>query len=50
MDSAPAAPDNTSGILFGVRQDVGVPQYQTGPAVIVTGEYNSSSWEEKETA
>ncbi|NWX02595.1 Z280D protein, partial [Caloenas nicobarica] len=36
MDSPPAAPDNTSGILFGVRQDVGVPQYQTGPAVNVT--------------
>ncbi|NXW82826.1 Z280D protein, partial [Alopecoenas beccarii] len=36
MDSPPAAPDNTSGILFGVRQDMGVPQYQTGPAVNVT--------------
>lgn len=43
MDSPPAAPDNTSGILFGVRQDVGVPQYQTGPMVNVTGGYNCSS-------
>ncbi|NXJ87510.1 Z280D protein, partial [Corythaixoides concolor] len=40
MDSPPAAPDNTSGILFGVRQNSGVPQYQTGPAVNVTGGYN----------
>ncbi|NXA08610.1 Z280D protein, partial [Sapayoa aenigma] len=38
MDSPPDAPDNTSGILFGVRQNSGVPQYQTGPAVNVTGE------------
>ncbi|NXB11826.1 Z280D protein, partial [Cnemophilus loriae] len=37
MDSPPDAPDNTSGILFGVRQNSGVPQYQTGPAVNVTG-------------
>ncbi|NXD65116.1 Z280D protein, partial [Eolophus roseicapillus] len=37
MDSPPAAPDNTSGILFGVRENSGVPQYQTGPAVNVTG-------------
>ncbi|NWX87204.1 Z280D protein, partial [Nothoprocta pentlandii] len=37
MDSPPAAPDNTSGILFGVRQNSGVPQYETGPAVNVTG-------------
>ncbi|NWH65684.1 Z280D protein, partial [Geococcyx californianus] len=37
MDSPPAAPDNTSGILFGVRQNSGVPQYQTGPAVNVSG-------------
>ncbi|XP_035755195.1 zinc finger protein 280D isoform X2 [Egretta garzetta] len=37
MDSPPAAPDNTSGILFGVRQNSGVPQYQTGTAVNVTG-------------
>ncbi|NXN89980.1 Z280D protein, partial [Bombycilla garrulus] len=36
MDSPPDAPDNTSGILFGVRQNSGVPQYQTGPAVNVT--------------
>ncbi|XP_065497678.1 zinc finger protein 280D isoform X4 [Caloenas nicobarica] len=43
MDSPPAAPDNTSGILFGVRQDVGVPQYQTGPAVNVTGSNAASS-------
>ncbi|NWW10660.1 Z280D protein, partial [Oreocharis arfaki] len=40
MDSPPDAPDNTSGILFGVRQNSGVPQYQTGPAVNVTGGYN----------
>ncbi|NXN64657.1 Z280D protein, partial [Himantopus himantopus] len=39
MDSPPAAPDNTSGILFGVRQNSGVPQYQTGPAVNVTEPY-----------
>ncbi|NWU09642.1 Z280D protein, partial [Cephalopterus ornatus] len=37
MDSPPDAPDNTSDILFGVRQNSGVPQYQTGPAVNVTG-------------
>ncbi|NXV68426.1 Z280D protein, partial [Molothrus ater] len=37
MDSPPDAPDSTSGILFGVRQNSGVPQYQTGPAVNVTG-------------
>ncbi|XP_014106816.1 PREDICTED: zinc finger protein 280D isoform X3 [Pseudopodoces humilis] len=37
MDSPPDAPDNTSGILFGVRHNSGVPQYQTGPAVNVTG-------------
>ncbi|NWH25900.1 Z280D protein, partial [Grus americana] len=43
MDSPPAAPDNTSGILFGVRQNSGVPQYQTGPAVNVTGGYNCSN-------
>ncbi|NXJ63679.1 Z280D protein, partial [Rostratula benghalensis] len=42
MDSPPAAPDNTSGILFGVRENSGVPQYQTGPAVNVTGGYNCS--------
>ncbi|NXB60676.1 Z280D protein, partial [Struthidea cinerea] len=36
MDSPPDAPDNTSGILFGVRQNSGVQQYQTGPAVNVT--------------
>ncbi|NWW49044.1 Z280D protein, partial [Pedionomus torquatus] len=41
MDSPPAAPDNTSGILFGVRQNSGVPQYQTGPAVNVTGGINA---------
>ncbi|NXY31260.1 Z280D protein, partial [Pomatorhinus ruficollis] len=40
MDSPPDAPDNTSGILFGVRQNSGVPQYQTGPAMNVTGGYN----------
>ncbi|NWV24174.1 Z280D protein, partial [Origma solitaria] len=40
MDSPPDAPDNTSGILFGVRQNSGVPQYQTEPAVNVTGGYN----------
>ncbi|NWQ96626.1 Z280D protein, partial [Burhinus bistriatus] len=39
MDSPPAAPDNTSGILFGVRQNSGVPQYQTGTAVNVTEPY-----------
>ncbi|KAM6058418.1 zinc finger protein 280D isoform 2-T4 [Chlamydotis macqueenii] len=43
MDSPPAAPDNTSGILFGVRQNSGVPQYQTGPAVNVTGTNATSS-------
>ncbi|XP_069722983.1 zinc finger protein 280D isoform X2 [Phaenicophaeus curvirostris] len=37
MDSPPDAPDNTSGILFGVRQNSGVLQYQTGPAVNVSG-------------
>ncbi|NWY26071.1 Z280D protein, partial [Pheucticus melanocephalus] len=44
MDSPPDAPDNTSGILFGVRQNSGVPQYQTGPAVNVTGGYSCSSY------
>uniref|UniRef100_A0A663E7M7 Zinc finger protein 280D n=1 Tax=Aquila chrysaetos chrysaetos TaxID=223781 RepID=A0A663E7M7_AQUCH len=43
MDSPPAAPDNTSGILFGVRQNSGVPQYETGPAVNVTGTNAPSS-------
>ncbi|XP_068881743.1 zinc finger protein 280D isoform X1 [Aphelocoma coerulescens] len=43
MDSPPDAPDNTSGILFGVRQNSGVPQYQTGPAVNVTGTNAASS-------
>ncbi|NXF29410.1 Z280D protein, partial [Nyctibius bracteatus] len=43
MDSPPAAPDNTSGILFGVRQNSGVPQYETGPAVNLTGGYNCST-------
>ncbi|NXW73774.1 Z280D protein, partial [Hirundo rustica] len=43
MDSPPDAPDNTSGILFGVRQNSGVPPYQTGPAVNVTGGCNCSS-------
>ncbi|XP_071611203.1 zinc finger protein 280D isoform X2 [Heliangelus exortis] len=43
MDSPPAAPDNTSGILFGVRQNSGVPQYQTGPTVNVTGTNAASS-------
>ncbi|KFP33420.1 Zinc finger protein 280D, partial [Colius striatus] len=33
----PVAGYNTSGILFGVRQNSGVPQYQTEPAVNVTG-------------
>ncbi|NXR67028.1 Z280D protein, partial [Rhadina sibilatrix] len=46
MDSPPDAPDNTSGILFGVRQNSGVPQYQTGPAVNVTGgKMEWSSWQ-----
>ncbi|KAJ7407971.1 hypothetical protein BTVI_61252 [Pitangus sulphuratus] len=36
MDSLPDAADNKSDILFGVRQNSGVPQYQTGPAVNVT--------------
>jgi len=43
MDSPPDAPDNTSGILFGVRQNSGVPQYQTEPTVSVTGRCNCSS-------
>ncbi|XP_077041892.1 zinc finger protein 280D isoform X4 [Agelaius phoeniceus] len=43
MDSPPDAPDSTSGILFGVRQNSGVPQYQTGPAVNVTGTNAASS-------
>ncbi|NXF44908.1 Z280D protein, partial [Oceanites oceanicus] len=49
MDSPPAAPDNTSGILFGVRQNSGVPQYQTGPAVNVTG-LNESGFVSKRPA
>ncbi|XP_039579203.1 zinc finger protein 280D isoform X2 [Passer montanus] len=43
MDSPPDAPDDPSGILFGVRQNSGVPQYQTGPAVNVTGTNAASS-------
>ncbi|XP_009077707.1 PREDICTED: zinc finger protein 280D-like [Acanthisitta chloris] len=43
MDSPPDAPDNTSGILFGVRQNSGVPQYQTEPTVNVTGTNAASS-------
>ncbi|XP_025901531.1 zinc finger protein 280D isoform X2 [Nothoprocta perdicaria] len=43
MDSPPAAPDNTSGILFGVRQNSGVPQYETGPAVNVTDTNSATS-------
>ncbi|XP_071297704.1 zinc finger protein 280D isoform X5 [Agelaius tricolor] len=43
MDSPPDAPDSTSGILFGVRQNSGVPPYQTGPAVNVTGTNAASS-------
>ncbi|NWS54400.1 Z280D protein, partial [Chunga burmeisteri] len=49
MDSPPAAPDNTSGILFGVRHNSGVPQYQTGPAVNVTG-LNESGFVSKRPA
>ncbi|NXJ19615.1 Z280D protein, partial [Dicrurus megarhynchus] len=45
MDSPPDAPDNTSGILFGVRQNSGVPQYQTGPAVNVTETWVSDKME-----
>ncbi|NXG04094.1 Z280D protein, partial [Sakesphorus luctuosus] len=37
MDSPPDAPDNTSGILFSVRENSGVTHYQAGPAVNVTG-------------
>ncbi|XP_054243835.1 zinc finger protein 280D [Indicator indicator] len=36
MDLPPDAPDNASGMLFGVRHSSGVPQYQTEPAVNVT--------------
>ncbi|NXN07338.1 Z280D protein, partial [Indicator maculatus] len=36
MDLPPDAPDNASGMLF-VRHNSGVPQYQTEPAVNVTG-------------
>ncbi|XP_032556031.1 zinc finger protein 280D isoform X1 [Chiroxiphia lanceolata] len=43
MDSPPDAPDNTSDLLFGVRQNSGVPQYQPGPAVNVTGTNAASS-------
>ncbi|OXB79984.1 UNVERIFIED_CONTAM: hypothetical protein H355_009799 [Colinus virginianus] len=43
MDSAPDAPDNTSGILFGVRQNSGVAQYQTEPTVNVTDTNTASS-------
>ncbi|KFP85195.1 Zinc finger protein 280D, partial [Acanthisitta chloris] len=35
----PVAGYNTSGILFGVRQNSGVPQYQTEPTVNVTEPY-----------
>ncbi|NXP73573.1 Z280D protein, partial [Ramphastos sulfuratus] len=42
MDSPSDASGNASGILFGVRQNSGIPQYQTEPAVNVTGGYNCS--------
>ncbi|KFP00906.1 Zinc finger protein 280D, partial [Calypte anna] len=45
----PVAGYNTSGILFGVRQNSGVPQYQTGPAVNVTG-LNESNFVSKHFA
>ncbi|KFQ82962.1 Zinc finger protein 280D, partial [Phoenicopterus ruber ruber] len=45
----PVAGYNTSGILFGVRQNSGVPQYQTGPAVNVTG-LNESGFVSKRPA
>ncbi|XP_042731656.1 zinc finger protein 280D isoform X1 [Lagopus leucura] len=43
MDSPPDAPDDTSGILFGVRQSSGVPQYQTEPTVSLTDTSTASS-------
>ncbi|NXQ85198.1 Z280D protein, partial [Nyctibius grandis] len=49
MDSPPAAPDDTSGILFGVRQNSGVPQYETEPAVNLTG-LNESGFVSKRPA
>ncbi|NWU94493.1 Z280D protein, partial [Upupa epops] len=43
MDSPPAAANNTSGVLFDMRQNSGVPQYQTAPAVDVTGIVTTTS-------
>ncbi|XP_071424457.1 zinc finger protein 280D isoform X2 [Pithys albifrons albifrons] len=43
MDSPPDAPDNTSGLLFSVRENSGVTQYQAGPAVSATGTNAASS-------
>uniref|UniRef100_A0A8B9BIH0 C2H2-type domain-containing protein n=1 Tax=Anser brachyrhynchus TaxID=132585 RepID=A0A8B9BIH0_9AVES len=43
MDSPPAAPGSTSGVLLGVRLNSGVTRYQTGPSVNVAGTNATSS-------
>uniref|UniRef100_A0A6I8NF77 Zinc finger protein 280D n=1 Tax=Ornithorhynchus anatinus TaxID=9258 RepID=A0A6I8NF77_ORNAN len=41
--SAPqVVPNNSSGILFGLRQSPGIPQYQGGPTLTLTGPSESS--------
>uniref|UniRef100_A0A8C3S6V2 C2H2-type domain-containing protein n=2 Tax=Chelydra serpentina TaxID=8475 RepID=A0A8C3S6V2_CHESE len=47
--SPQAVPNNTSGILFGLRQKSGVPHYQSGPAVTMTG-LNESGFVSKRSA
>ncbi|CAM4635809.1 unnamed protein product [Caretta caretta] len=47
--SPQAVPNNTSGILFGLRQKSGVPHYQSGAAVTMTG-LNESGFVSKRPA
>ncbi|XP_006112544.2 zinc finger protein 280D isoform X2 [Pelodiscus sinensis] len=47
--SSQAVPNNTSGILFGLRQKSGVPHYQSGPAMNMPG-LNESGFVSKRPA
>ncbi|XP_067411996.1 zinc finger protein 280D isoform X2 [Emydura macquarii macquarii] len=47
--SPQAVPNNTSGILFGLRQHSGAPRYQSGPAMNMTG-LNESGFVSKRPA
>ncbi|XP_038606054.1 zinc finger protein 280D isoform X2 [Tachyglossus aculeatus] len=42
VSSPQVVPNNSSGILFGLRQSPGVPQYQGGPVLTLTGPGESS--------